>query len=232
VQQYAAFLERVSTGDYDVRLDTSQIARGEGMDELRILGRYLNATIEVLVRTLRDMEVMQRRYVGEVWEAYVHSGGVGRGFRYRGNGAQTEENGQVEADGEAWLPSMGRAVQDGGITATDDELALPITLSGQVIGAIGARRDESANWSGEDIALVRAVVDQLAQTIESLRLLDETQRREARERTIAEVGARIRESLDLETMLRAAASEMRQALDLGDLVIRLATPEMDTDGVE
>jgi len=63
------------------------------------------------------------------------------------------------------------------------------------------------------------------QAAERARLYRETQRNAARERAVAQVGARVRASLDLEAMLRTAASEMRQALNLGDLVIRLAPPD-------
>ena len=93
---------------------------------------------------------------------------------------------------------------------------------------MGVRREGQAGWSDDDLALTRAVVDQLAQTMEGLRLMDETQRSAARERLTGQVTARIRETLDIEAVLRTAAGEVRQALDLGDLVIRLA--ETETDG--
>jgi len=48
-----------------------------------------------------------------------------------------------------------------------------------------------------------------------------------RQQMIGQVATRIRESLDLDVMLQTAASEMREALDLGDVVIRLSTPETE-----
>jgi GAF domain-containing protein len=52
--------------------------------------------------------------------------------------------------------------------------------------------------------------------------LEETQQRAARDRTVSQVTARMRESLDMEAILRTAADEMRQALGLNRLVIRIA----------
>jgi GAF domain-containing protein len=136
----------------------------------------------------------------------------------------------VEPDDEAWLAPMEEAVQDKDMTVSARELALPITLRGQIIGAIGARRDEQTGWSDEDVALVTAITDQLAQTIESLRLLDETQRRAVRERLSGQVTARMRETLDVDTVLQTAVREIGQALGLAALDVRLGTETELTDG--
>jgi GAF domain-containing protein/HAMP domain-containing protein len=105
-------------------------------------------------------------------------------------------------------------------------LAIPVRVGGHVIGVVHGSKPKSAGrWTPDEIAMLDTLTDQLAQAAERARLYRETQRNAARERTVAEVGTRVRASLDLETMLRAAASEMRQALNLGDLVIRLAPPE-------
>jgi GAF domain-containing protein len=136
----------------------------------------------------------------------------------------------VEPDDEAWLAPMEEAVQDKDMTVSARELALPITLRGQIIGAIGARRDEQTGWSDEDVALVTAITDQLAQTIESLRLLDETQRRAVHERLSGQVTARMRETLDVDTVLQTAVREIGQALGLAALDVRLGTETELTDG--
>jgi predicted Zn-dependent protease len=70
----------------------------------------------------------------------------------------------------------------------------------------------------------------LAQTVESLRLLDETQRRAARERLTGEVTARMRETLDVDTVLQTAVREIGHALGLAALDVRLGTETELTDG--
>ena len=48
--------------------------------------------------------------------------------------------------------------------------------------------------------------------------------------TSHDVVARVRETLDMETMLKTAAQEVRQALNLPEVTIRLAPRRTDKDG--
>jgi len=63
----------------------------------------------------------------------------------------------------------------------------------------------------------------LALAADNLRLLDETQRRAAHERLTGEVTARVRETLDVDTVLQTAAREMREALGLEEVEVRMGT---------
>lgn len=131
--------------------------------------------------------------------------------------------------GDMWRPEMHTALRTGE-TATGeagDTLAIPIRVRDRVVGVVDGRKPDGSVWTEEEIGLLSALTDQLNVALESARLYLDTQRRAARERTIGEVTGRIRESLDIETVLRTTASEIRQALDLDTLVIRLATPETD-----
>jgi hypothetical protein len=62
-------------------------------------------------------------------------------------------------------------------------------------------------------------------SIESLRLFDDVQRRAVQERLVGEVTGRIRESLDVETVLKTAAQEMRRSLGLDKITVHLGTFE-------
>jgi methyl-accepting chemotaxis protein PixJ len=99
-------------------------------------------------------------------------------------------------------------------------------LRGLPIGALGLKQVEGGRpWSDEEIALAATIAEQFALAADNLRLLDETQRRAARERMTRELTARMRETLDVRSVLEAAADEMYQVLGLDKLVIRLAAPE-------
>jgi len=98
------------------------------------------------------------------------------------------------------------------------------TLRGEVIGALSARRDSETEWSQDEIALIQAVTDQLAQTMDGIRLLDETQRRAARERLLREVTARVRSSTDPETVLKSLLREVGTVLGRSTFV-RLGSAE-------
>jgi hypothetical protein len=235
---------------------------GEVAPELHTLGDHLNSTVETLVTALSGMQILQQRYLRDAWEGFAQTGAVHRGFRYhapstgsgrgpstgsgrgpstgsgRGPSTGSGRGAAVEPDDEAWLTPMEKAapmekaVQDKDATVSERELALPITLRGQIIGAIGARRpstgsgsqEEMAGWSDEDVALVTAITDQLAQTMESLRLLDETQRRAVRERMTREITDKMRRAVDMDDLMKTAIREMAAALGTSSTFVQLTTP--------
>jgi PAS domain S-box-containing protein len=172
---------------------------------------------------LQEMEATHRRYLRQAWAEYLETVGVG-----------TYETGRPGTTplGDTVLPEIQRAVQrhgaavwTGHVGEEEDASALvaPIALRGEIIGALGIHDEAGTRqWTDEEIALVEAVTERMAITAESLRLLDETQRRAARERLTGEVTARVREALDVDAVLKTAAQEMRQALGLSKLTVRLA----------
>ncbi|MBN1933010.1 MAG: GAF domain-containing protein [Anaerolineae bacterium] len=131
---------------------------------------------------------------------------------------------------DVWRSEMKTALHTGQVAFSQGDassLAMPIKVRDQVIGVIDGRKPDGSAWTPEEIDLLAALTDQLNVALESARLYLETQRAAARERTIGEATGRIRESLDIEAVLKTTANEIRQALDLDTLVIRLATPETD-----
>jgi GAF domain-containing protein len=112
---------------------------------------------------------------------------------------------------------------------------IPIKVRGHVIGVIDAHKpDDAGEWMPEEITLLETLTDQLGMALESARLYQDTQRRAAREQLLGEVTARVRETLDMETVLKTAVQEVRQALGLPEVVIRLTasppSPRTTGDG--
>ena len=172
-------------------------------------------------------------------------------------GAEAERRARGELSREAWLalladqPDLGYRsdrqrvmpvqelqepeVMDALVRAeatVDDEqgkrLAIPLRVGDQVIGVVhGVKGDHAGHWTQDEIAVLESLSEQLGVAAERARLYRETQRSAVRQQMIGQVATRIRESLDLDVMLQTAASEMREALDLGDVVIRLSTPETE-----
>lgn len=131
--------------------------------------------------------------------------------------------------GDLWEPQMSAALQSGETTMGrmgSATLSVPIRLRGQVIGVVDGRKPDGSIWTPEETEVLEAMTEQLNVALEGARLYRETQRRVAQERTIGHVAGRIRESLQLDEVLRSAAEELRQALELEKIVVRLGTPEM------
>lgn len=139
----------------------------------------------------------------------------------------------VSSGGASWEPQMELALSAGEIAAGGEgnsALAIPIKVRGYTIGVVDAQKaGQTGGWTTDETVLMQSLIEQLGTAIESARLYQDTQRRATRERTIAEVTGQIRASLELEDVLQAAASEIREAMGLEKIVVRLAVPETPQD---
>jgi len=176
---------------------------------------------------LKEMEATHQRYLGQAWAAYARTRAIS-GY------AQTDAG--VMPLGDQVLPEAQQAMAEqrpvvlsdnGAAAPSSSALLVPIVLRDQPMGALGFEEEGRRRWSEDEIALAEAVAEQLALAAENLRLLEETQRRAARERLIGEVTARVRASLNLETVLKTAVGEMRQALGLDKIAVRLTKEKTD-----
>jgi GAF domain-containing protein len=68
---------------------------------------------------------------------------------------------------------------------------------------------------------MEAVVGNLGEALESARLYENTQKRAERERLAADVSSSIRENLEVDAVLRTAVVQIRQALNLANVEVRL-----------
>ncbi|HQE91229.1 MAG TPA: hypothetical protein PLH19_00820 [Anaerolineae bacterium] len=227
-QEYVTFLERIAAGDYSASLDLSALAARPNLpQELVSLGEYINTTVVSLVSALNEAQNAQRTYMRQSWESLMEAGRMPGGYRYHvDEESQTEH---VEIAEDAWLPPMTEAVRSQEVAVRQDELAIPIAsgMRAQLIGALGVRRSGQEEWSEDELALVTAVTDQLAQTLENLRLLDETTRRAAREQMSGEITAHIREAVEIEAVLERALSELGGALAADRGAVYLALNEQE-----
>jgi GAF domain-containing protein len=182
-----------------------------------------------LFRQAQEALEAERRAYGEfsrrAWQRVL---GAGRpiGARYDPHG--------VLADETEWRHDMKRALREGkpilgserGEMGTSDALVVPIAVRGHVIGVLDARRSggdepDAEPWSPDEIALMESLSQQLGVALDSARLYQDTQRRAASERLAGEVAARMRESLDMDTVLRTGVEGIREAMGLPAVTVRL-----------
>ncbi len=101
-------------------------------------------------------------------------------------------------------------------------LLAPVMLSDRTIGAL--QLHTSANdqpWTEDDLAVIEAVVDQLAQSAENLRLFDETRERAVREQAIREITDKLRAAPNLDMLLETAARELSRRLNVPHTVLEM-----------
>jgi GAF domain-containing protein/HAMP domain-containing protein len=131
--------------------------------------------------------------------------------------------------GDIWRPEMEQAFKETRTVQANGSaggpilpLAVPIKVRGQTIGVVDTHKSsEAGDWTAEEVAVLETLAEQLGVALESARLYQDTQQRAIRERMIGEIASRMRESLDMETILRTTADEIYQALGLEEVTIRL-----------
>jgi hypothetical protein len=109
------------------------------------------------------------------------------------------------------------------------EITAPIVVRGQVLGTLMLRRDANqAPWSVEEIALVEQTIGQIGPALESARLLEEAQRRAAREQAVNVIATQVRGAVSLDAVLQNTVRELGKALGASRTFIRfgLKSPQM------
>jgi GAF domain-containing protein len=127
-----------------------------------------------------------------------------------------------------WQIEMEQVSQEQEVLRVEEgrTLVVPLMARGEVIGALRLRKGSgSRGWTSREINLVDTLVDQLGVALESARLYQDTRRRAVQERMVGEVMGQVRETLDLERMIRTAVEELRPRLGLERFVIQLGTPD-------
>ncbi|GAB4532527.1 MAG: hypothetical protein Kow0063_13180 [Anaerolineae bacterium] len=144
-------------------------------------------------------------------------------------GFLSTRRGVFPLDGQP-LTEVEKALRTGQRISDDNgaaRLAVPVKIRGQVVGAVGGRKPPDAGqWTAEEIELLEALTDQLGEALESARLYQDTQHRAERERLTGQVTARIRETLDVQTVLKVAAHEISEAMGLAALDVRIGFEEL------
>ena len=136
-------------------------AIASGMAGIRALGQ--------MRQVQRESSRLQRQYVEAAWNRFAPQLEAA-GYVY--------DAGEVVPLGHRPLPEVSRVVakqetevEPGG------QLAVPIALRGQIIGAMGLHDPAGDRlWTPEDINLVESVARQMSVVLENARLLEETQR--------------------------------------------------------
>jgi PAS domain S-box-containing protein len=175
---------------------------------------------------LTEMERVQRQYLERAWGEFTRARDV-VGYEQTPDG--------IVPTGDEMLPGVEQALEDLGSIVMDDEdgtsvLTVPILLRGQPLGALGIRFDRKArDVNPDDIALVEGIGEQFALAAENLRLLDETQRRAARERLTRNITDKMRRAASIEGVVQAAVDELFDALGTSRAFVRLGVGS-DGDG--
>ncbi len=108
-------------------------------------------------------------------------------------------------------------------------LVVPILFRGTNIGKITLRRKPNQPpWSNNERQLANEVAAQAALALDNARLIQKTRESAWREQMVANISNQIRETLDLETVLRTSARELQRAFDLQEAEVQLQAGQDDS----
>lgn len=204
-------------GILDVQSTEPQAFQQSDLDILQTLADQIGIAIENVQlltesqRLLKEMEFYSKESAQLNWKTQLSSDQLG--FHYTQTGIS---------------PLIGKTP-----TGNDSNaLVVPITFRGLEIGKITLQRKPSfPAWTLHEQQMANEIAAQTALALENTRLIEQTRERASREQAIAEISNRIRETLDVETILRLSARELQRTFNLQEAEIRLHTIQgNDLDG--
>jgi GAF domain-containing protein/HAMP domain-containing protein len=163
-------------------------------------------------------------------------------LRTRSNWGYRYSNGQVERLSGDWLPEMREALVEGHHVQAcvagpsqppgkvEGALAVPLRVRNQTVGVLWLRKPADgfpsamSSWTAQEIQFVELLVSQLGDALVGAQLHEAAEDNASKQQVVAELASQMRQTLDVESVLRAAAGEMREALGLPEVVVRLRAP--------
>jgi GAF domain-containing protein/HAMP domain-containing protein len=179
---------------------------------------------ERIQRALNESEALSRQFIQAGWSQFTKQEKL-LGVRRTGTRA-------------ALLYSEGAKGKDSAIQNIDQlklrgrgaVLSIPIQLRGEVIGSVDVRATDNRKWDKDEMDIVAAIIERAAIAMENARLLQESQRRAAKEAKIGEVSTKISASINIRNVLQTAVEELGRALPGSDIVIQMQSREDNPDG--
>jgi GAF domain-containing protein len=156
-------------------------------------------------RALMEVEITSRQAAGQTWRGYRELL-ERRGYRY--DGVRSEP-----------LKEAGAA------SASHDMLNLPVRLRGQTIGHLRLNHpDASHAWTEDELSMAEATAERVALALEGARLLEDAQKRAARETFLSDITAKLGASFQMDSILRDTVEELGQTLKHSTVTFQLVNP--------
>jgi len=172
-------------------------------------------------KALAESESLSRQFSQTGWNQFTSSRGL-EGIHHTGSKSTLlyRKNGKGRDEG----PSDRNQIKLQGRGAV---MSLPVKLRGEVIGSVDVRSSESREWDQDELEIVTAIIERSAIAMENARLLTESQKLAAKERSIGEISTRISSQSDVDELLKTAAQELGRTLPGMEISIQLTKDEAE-----
>lgn len=171
----------------------------------------LSALANQLAIVVQNTQILDENRYSSPRNAQFVQKGKESGFSFKPDGSIAVSSGLPEKN-----PALKRALASGETIimnqppkGTSPTLAVPVKLRDRVIGIIHIEASQGNRaWTDDEVSLVQAVSDRAALALDNARLLEESQKRAAKEHVIGEISQKIGAGTDVETILRTAVREL------------------------
>jgi|GEM_PF-2285016 len=230
IQTYEHQLERSDRTAYEeVRVIPS--GKNEVLMTIRDISERKQADLE-RERLLAEVEAAYRQYVRREWNQFLGERQGNWRIEHQVRPVEAAAERLEQLQNEVMVQGKTKVIagaKDNGQTA-DPVIVAPIALRGQVIGALSLQDiDPDRTWTEEEKALVETVSEQLALTIENLRLVDDTQKQATREQLARQITDKLRAAPDVDSIIETGLAELGKALGVSRTYLKLTTKP---EGVE
>ncbi len=178
---------------------------------------------------LAEARAAQERYVAQSWQERDTST-QRREYYYTGPGATPPDETRQPVLAEARQQALTRdraaiitlEAGESEKPGPNEALVAPVTLRGQTIGSLRLHSGgEGQPWQEDDLEMIRAVTDRLAQTAEQIRLFGETRERASYEQLVGEITQKLRQAPTLEVLAQIAAQELSNSLGVSRGLVKV-----------
>ncbi len=166
-------------------------------------------------RALAESNSLSKQFVQTGWSRFERTSKL-EGIRHTGAKSTLlyKKSGKSKDEGDSdrvQLKTKGRGAV----------LSLPVKLRGEVIGSVDIRSPENRQWDQDELDIVNAIIERSAIAMENARLLADSQKLAAKERTIGEISAKISAQSDVDELLKTATQELGRTLPGMEISIQL-----------
>jgi GAF domain-containing protein len=224
-------IRNVTIGALDIQVNNSASLSEREINILKLLADQLAAAIEnaqlaqQVEGTLSELTNTNRLQTKKIWQtaieqrerpAYEYDGLQVRAMPQNlpvnllkqleaGNPVVVEQNAEIKDEGNQ----------------SKNTLMIPLLVLNQVIGVIGLEQEDPNHiWTEEEIAIAQAAANRATLTLENARLLEESQRRAIKERTIFDATARIGSAVNIENILHTTVEEIERVLNSSEVILQ------------
>ncbi len=167
-------------------------------------------------RSLAEVSTLYRQTIRQTWDKTIREQEVS-GYKFNLTGSLPLKQ-ELKTEGiKQALEKDELVVLQGN---KEPELATPIKLRGQTIGILNIVASEGHTWKQKEINILRAIAERVSVAAENARLFEETSRRAERERAVATITSKIRNTNDPEEMLAIAMNEIKNALNAREIRVK------------